>query len=307
LSDPYFGTPGLWHQKKCPQSACGLIWLDPAPVEADLHLAYQTYFTHGAEDGKPTFAARLRDFCYRIYQAAQSVPAALTGLGESKRQMSQMFLDDLKPGRLLDVGCGDGMFLNRMRQLGWTVDGVDFDAKAVANAKTKYGLDLHRGDLASAKFPGGSFDAITMSHVIEHVPDPLALMAEVQRILKPGGRLVLTTPNSGSFGHEKFQGYWFGVDPPRHLNLYSLNTLRECARRANLKVIRAVSTAANADIFIGGSFSIRDSADHRTDAHPRPNPARILKTILLQYREQGRLRTQPECGEEAVLICVKEA
>ncbi len=306
LSDPYFGTPGLWYHKKCPQTACGLIWLDPAPIEADLHLAYQTYFTHGAEDGQPTFAARLRNFLYATYQGLQRLPAALTGLGAAKKQMSLMFLGDLKTGRVFDVGCGDGKFLNRMLQLGWSVAGVDFDAKAVANAKSMYGLDLHRGDLASARFAADSFDAVTMSHVMEHLPDPLALLAEVQRILKPGGRLVLTTPNSGSFGHEKFQGYWFGVDPPRHLNLYSLKTLGECARRVNLKVIRAASTAANADIFIGGSFSIRDSADHRTDAHPRPHPVRILKTILLQFRENARLRSQPDCGEEAVLICVKE-
>jgi ubiquinone/menaquinone biosynthesis C-methylase UbiE len=306
LGDPYFGTPGLWSHKKCPQTNCGLVWLDPAPIEADLHLAYQTYFTHGAEDGQPTFAAKLRSALYSLYQGLQSIPAALTGLRAAKKRMTLMFLDDLKPGKVLDVGCGDGKFLHRMRQLGWSVAGVDFDAKAVANAKSIYGLDLHRGDLASAKFPDNSFDAVTMSHVIEHVPDPLALFAEARRILKPGGRLVVTTPNNGSFGHEKFKGYWFGIDPPRHLNIYSLPTLAECARRTNLKVVNTLSTAANADIFIGGSFSIRDSADHRTDAHPRPNPARILKTIALQYRENSRLRTQPDCGEEAVLICAKE-
>jgi ubiquinone/menaquinone biosynthesis C-methylase UbiE len=306
LSDPYFGTPGLWRHKRCPKNDCGLVWLDPAPIEQDLHLAYQTYFTHGAEDGKPSFAARLRSSLYSIYQGAQKIPATLTGLAAAKKQMSVMFLGDLKPGKVLDVGCGDGKFLNRMKQLGWSVAGVDFDAKAVANAKSMYGLDLHRGDLASAKFPDNSFDAITMSHVIEHVPDPLALFAEVRRILKSGGRLVLTTPNSGSFGHEKFKQYWFGIDPPRHLNIYSLKTLRECARRVNLKVIETISTAANADIFLGGSFSIRDSENHRTDAHPRPNPARILKTIALQYREHSQLRTQPDCGEEAVLICVKK-
>src|SRR5258708_1687511 len=62
LSDPYFDAPGLWQLKKCPQSTCGLLWLDPAPIEADLHLAYQTYFTHTAEDDQPALRARVRKF-----------------------------------------------------------------------------------------------------------------------------------------------------------------------------------------------------------------------------------------------------
>lgn len=305
LADPYFGAPGLWAHKHCPNPSCGLIWLDPTPIAEDLHLGYQSYFTHGTQDGMPSLAARIRSFCYGSYQTLQNVPAMITGLGASKKQMQDMFLDDLKPGKLLDVGCGDGKFLNRMKPHGWAVDGVDFDSKAIANAKIKYGLDLHCGDLHGVKFADQTFDAVTMSHVIEHLPDPLKLLQELWRILKTGGRLVVTTPNSAGFGHQKFGAYWFGIDPPRHLKIYSPRTLRSCAERIGFKEIKTKTTAANADIFLGGSFSIRDSENHRTNAQPRPNPARIAKTIFLQYREHAQLKAKPDLGEEAVLICVK--
>jgi 2-polyprenyl-3-methyl-5-hydroxy-6-metoxy-1,4-benzoquinol methylase len=305
LSDPYFGATGLWSHKKCPNPKCGLIWLDPAPITEDLYLAYQSYFTHGTQDGVPSLGSRIRGLCYSAYQSLHKIPATVFGLGTAKAEITSMFLGDMKPGKLLDVGCGDGKYLNRMRPLGWSVEGVDFDSKAVANAKVQYGLDLHCGNLQDANFSSEMFDAVTMSHVIEHLPEPLVLLKEIQRILKPGGRLVVTTPNSDSLGHQKFGSYWFGIDPPRHLKIYSPRTLRICAEKLGFKSIRTLTSAANADIFLGGSFSIRDSADHRTSAQPAPNPLRIAKTILLQYREHSKLSSNPDLGEEVALICCK--
>jgi SAM-dependent methyltransferase len=281
------------------------MWLDPAPIAEDIHLAYQSYFTHGAQDGKPSLSTRIRSFCYASYQFLQQIPAAMSGLGAARQKMQQMFLYDLKPGKLLDVGCGDGKFLNLMRGLGWAVDGVDFDSKAIINAKEKYGLNLHCGALEGVNFPKESFDAVTMSHVIEHLPDPLLLLQEVRRILKPGGRLVVTTPNSDGYGHQKFAAYWFGIDPPRHMKIYSPRTLRICAEKLGFREIRTITVATNADIFLGGSFSIRDAPDHRTNAHPQPNPARVAKSIFLQYWQHSQLSKQPNLGEEAVLICNK--
>src|SRR5882672_7322950 len=173
LADPFFDNPGKWSFKQCPNAGCGLVWLDPAPVAEDLHLAYREYFTHGGRDGKLSRGGRLRSILYGGYKVISSLPSAAIGLGKAKEQMDNMFLDDLTPGRLLDVGCGDGLFLNRMRKLGWAVEGVDFDSNAIATARTKYSLDLHHGDLASARFPDDRFDAVTLKHVIEHVPEPV--------------------------------------------------------------------------------------------------------------------------------------
>lgn len=302
MIDGLFGAPGTWSIRRCPKKSCGILWLDPAPVEADLHIAYETYFTHVPE-GASAFIPRLRALLYSYYKALNSGLASIVGLRKSQEQIRMMFLGDIKRGKVLDVGCGDGGFLNLMSKAGWSVDGLDFDAKAIESAKIQYGLQLRHGDLHGAKYPDNTFDAVTMSHVIEHVPDPVSLLAEAKRVLKPGGRLVVTTPNNRSFGHEKLQRYWVGLDVPRHLNIFTLSTLRECAKCAGFEQIEATSTAANADIVFGGSYSIRHFHKHHN--RPQINLLRSIKCAFLQHREFSLLKENPESGEEAVLICIK--
>jgi 2-polyprenyl-3-methyl-5-hydroxy-6-metoxy-1,4-benzoquinol methylase len=306
LHDFIFDAPGRWELKECTASTCGLVWLDPFPIEEDLHLAYQTYYTHKENGGNSKPGGKFRDVLYKTYAFANSLPGVILGLQSEKKRMSFMFLDELPPGRVLDVGCGDGTFLNRIRKTGWSVEGFDFDEKVLTSAKAKYGLDLKHGDIKSLGFQKESFDAITLNHVIEHVPDPLEMFAECRSLLKPGGRLVMTTPNTASLGHKTFQRHWRGLEPPRHLHLFSARTLKVCAVRSGLEVIRASTTAAHADIVGGASYSIRESPDHRTPIFPPPNLARTLKSMLFQYREQLQTHRHPELGEEAVLVCQRK-
>ena len=119
-----------------------------------------------------------------------------------------------------------------MRIAGWEVEGLDFDEKAIDRAWREYGVTVRHGDLRAACYPDGSFDAVTMNHVIEHVHDPIAPLAESWRILISGGRLVVATPNIASSGHERFGRNWRGLEPPRHLHLFSEKTLAEAARHA---------------------------------------------------------------------------
>src|SRR5437867_3881663 len=108
LTARMFSAPGQWDFRICPLAGCGLMWLDPTPVTEDLPVAYDSYFTHGRTDGPLGAAALLRDALYRLYQVASALPAALVGLQAEKRRMASMFLGKNSPGKLLDVGCGDG-------------------------------------------------------------------------------------------------------------------------------------------------------------------------------------------------------
>ncbi len=307
LEDYLFNAPGKWNLKQCANPECGLCWLDPVTIESDLQYLYKNYYTHAENHSHLGFQAKARSFLLSCYEFAKLMPSSVLGLTQARRQILHMFLEDLPTGQVLDVGCGSGEFLHRMHQLGWSVTGVDFGGAAIANAKAKYGFELLHSDLIGAHFQDNSFDAITMHHVIEHVPEPVALLSEAKRVLKPGGRLVVTTPNIQSVGHSLFQDCWRGLEPPRHLQIFSLNSLGNCARQAFFKKVEMKSSAANADAVIGASFGIRQAREQRT--HSRAayeiNMLRALRCCIIQYREALLLRKGLNCGEEAVLICHK--
>ncbi len=303
LPSALFDTPGRWSFSQCPHHGCGLIWINPTPIAADLHRAYATYFTHGDGGNSRSKRLRLRGLLYGIYRTVNYPGWVLCGIQREKSRWAQMFLDELTPGKMLDVGCGDGKFLSQMKARGWAVDGIDFDAAAIKTAKEKYGLSLRHGDLRAVRLPAQSYEAITMSHVIEHVIDPVGLLAETKQLLKVGGRLVVTTPNIESLGHQRFGSHWFGIDAPRHLNLFSAQALSESARRAGFADVHVGSTSANADVFFGASFTLQEKQGHRMGHEPTPNLKRTLKAAWWQYREHLMLRRHPKCGEELVLIC----
>jgi 2-polyprenyl-3-methyl-5-hydroxy-6-metoxy-1,4-benzoquinol methylase len=309
LLDSLFGTAGEWGFSQCLRPDCGLLWLNPSPATEDLHVAYQTYFTHAETGGWRLVARWMTGALYAAYRAVAAVPGVFSGVHRDQRAMASLFLFGQPQGRLLDVGCGDGTFLYQMQKRGWQVEGVDFDPKAIESARLRYGLRLRPGDLASAGFGNSTFDAVTLKHVIEHVPDPVGLLAETLRVLRPGGRVVVVTPNADSMGHQVFKEAWFGLDPPRHLQVFAPRTLRTCAERAGVRVLETRTTAAHADIFAGGSFSILQARKDRKTAPAAPGirVLRVLRSLALQCREQAALNSGAAVGEEAVLLGVKPA
>lgn len=129
-------------------------------------------------------------------------------------------------GRLLDVGCATGLFLDGMRRLGWDVAGVEPDERAADYARGRFGLSIFPGRLEHAPYPAGSFDAITLWDVLEHVHDPRHTLADLARLLRPGGLLVLSLPNPDSLEARLLREHWLGWDLPRHLNLFRPRQLR---------------------------------------------------------------------------------
>jgi SAM-dependent methyltransferase len=300
LKDRLFSAPGLWNLKQCPAPDCGLVWPDPTPLEEDLGLAYQTYYTHAEPASRG--GGLLYAICSKAYWTGIAIPATLTGLSRERQQFVRMFLGNLPPGRLLDVGCGDGQFLHLMAGLGWKGSGLDFDAAAIEAGKRKYGLDLKVGDFQSADLKDGNFDAITMSHVIEHVPEPIASLKKCRDLLRPGGRLVVSTPNIRSLGRQKFKQDWRGLEPPRHLHIFAPNLLAECARRAGLKVIRAGSTAVNADYAVNASMALQNAPEGGSGIGGGWNIRYAPAAVAFQYWEHFALKNNPDAGEEAYLI-----
>jgi len=297
LSDRLSETPGVWQMKRCPREGCGLLWLDPMPEEQDLHLVYRDYFTH---QDKPLTA---RGFGRRIVHAAYRTLLCVSGLTHQRNELFSLYLRGTQPDRLLDVGCGDGGRLARWQAMGWEVEGQEVDATAAERARHGHGLRVHLGALSDLALPDSTFDVVTMSHVIEHVPHPLALLQECLRLLKPGGRLIAVTPNVSSLGHRRFTSCWLGLDPPRHLHLFSSLTLNQLAVQAGFQRARTWTTAANAQFFAEGSLSIKHTGLHRFGV--RMGWGLVIQSLLFQFQAVIVHLLRKNSGEECILDAVK--
>lgn len=237
MEDPVYKVPGQWNVRRC--QGCHSLWLDPRPTAENLHLCYEEYFTHeqGTQllftKGQQTVRGQLKAFL-------------LPHRNSEQREFAHLFLQDVTPGRLLDVGCGDGVFLAKMRRHGWDVYGLETDATAAAAAAQAYGLKFEVGSIDETELSASDFDAITLSHVIEHVADPHYLLRRCRELLRPGGLLAIITPNIDSLVHRVFRRNWFGLDPPRHLILFNLASLLEATQSAHFKALRAETAARTA-------------------------------------------------------------
>jgi len=213
-------APERWNLVRC--TSCGFVYLDPQPIPEDIGKAYENYFTH--QVNSETQHPPKRQSIVRILLDR----TALSPLRHQQRLINRMYLESLRPGKLLDVGCGNGRFLAEMRDLGWEVQGVEVDAQAAEAARQVFGIPVFIGDLEHASFHENSFDVVTLNHVIEHVYDPIKLLSECRRVLRPEGMLVVTTPNIRGLGLWFFGRAWAGLDAPRHLYVFSRRTLRVC-------------------------------------------------------------------------------
>jgi len=139
---------------------------------------------------------------------------------------------------ILEIGCGSGEFLKRMQSIGWNVAGTDIDTSAIANARRKSLEVFKEQEFKTEK----KFDQIVLSHVIEHLPEPRAKLEEIKSLLKKDGILHILTPNGLSYGHEKFKEHWRGLECPRHLNIFSLQSLNILVTDLGAEIIKINTT-----------------------------------------------------------------
>lgn len=221
---------------------CGLVYLDPRPTLAQMQALYeQPYYTH-----RP-----LPDNLYQRLKKLVLVSVAVSYLGYAPMKNGDRLLPAwltwplrnkwlripayVPEGRLLDVGCGNGAYLEMLSELGWECWGTEISEQAAAWAR-KRGLNVRVGVLEDLDYPNESFDVITLWHVIEHLPQPLQTLQRIFELLKPGGMVLLGTPNVASTWSKLFGRYWDGLHIPFHLQLFSPKTISQLLTAAGFKI-----------------------------------------------------------------------
>jgi SAM-dependent methyltransferase len=160
---------------------------------------------------------------------------ARRGLGVFLRQREAL-LRSLKPaGRLLDFGCGNGAFAQWMSRSGYDVVGLE--PFSLGKTVSRDHLTLMQAPLEQVEQELGTFDIITLWHVLEHLTQPVEVLARLGRHLNPDGVLVISVPNFQSWQRALFRGGWFHLDPPRHLLHFEPATLSDCLGRAGFSQV----------------------------------------------------------------------
>ena len=245
LHDRVFDSPGQGSVLQCPR--CGLHWLTPQLTRRHIGVAYRRYYTHDCAID-PVRLARLRAMVERLVferafggdrrrgSGGRLLGKIVAGLPLLRETIESVLpaLWRMHPGRVLDVGSGDGSLLAQLRDHGWEVHGIEMDGVAARVAHRKHDIPMVCGTVEVLSPTRTAFDVVIVRHVVEHVHDPVTFLQQCHRLLGRGGRLVVVTPNVESLGHVIFRRAWFSLDPPRHLFLFSRDTLSECARRAGL-------------------------------------------------------------------------
>lgn len=250
LRDRSYHTKGEWAFSQC--NDCGVLWINPRPLATEIDKLYQEYFTHEGGDNAIHLNGRQRGGRFESLKRC-----LLPRRNADITAMESMLLGDLTPGKLLDVGCGDGRFLARMRNLGWEVLGIEPDVKAAQVAAEKFQLKVYPTTLDKIDLDPLSFDAISLSHVIEHVSKPGDLLRQCHTLLKPHGLLAIATPNIHSLGHFWFRQSWLSLEPPRHFILFNRPSLENLLRSNRFEIRKSSTYARIASGVYNLSFDIK--------------------------------------------------
>lgn len=200
---------------------CGLLYTTPRPNKDEIGKYYKSdeYYSH--QENKEGFIPK-------VYEKVKSI---------NLKNKYTIATEKTRKGKILDIGCGVGDFLHTMEQHGWKGTGVEPSEEAKAIAKKRIKAQLLSSE-EQENLTEGSFDVITMWHVLEHVDALRWQIQQLYRLCKPGGRIIIALPNYKSYDGQYYKAAWAAYDVPRHLNHFNEETIIKIFEESHLKHIK---------------------------------------------------------------------
>jgi SAM-dependent methyltransferase len=275
---------------------CGFKHVLPLPDPAGLAREYaENYYA----DEKPDFIARARED-QAWFEIAQT-------------DRLELFEKLLGPGRrrLLDIGCGPGFFLSTAIARGWAACGIEPSRQAAAYARS-LGANINEGFFSAATAPAlGRFDAVNLTNVLEHVPDPIRILELARDRLEPGGVLAVGVPNDFSplqvaaQNAANLEDWW--VAPPHHLNYFDFESLSALLTRLGLEVRERMTSFPMEAFLMMGERYVGDPALGRACHNKRKAFDFALESAGLKETRRGFYRALAGLGlgREAVIVAVR--
>jgi 2-polyprenyl-3-methyl-5-hydroxy-6-metoxy-1,4-benzoquinol methylase len=200
-------------------STCGFKFTNPRPDVAEIGKYYKSeeYISHSNTK---------KGLISQVYQMVRNHTIAKKYADISK----------IKPqGKILDIGCATGDFLAYFKNKGWDTTGIEPDVDAKAMAIENHQIDV-RDEAALDSFEPEQFDVITMWHVLEHVYTLQERVAQLKRLLKKDGLLVIAVPNPASYDAKYYGKYWAAYDVPRHIYHFTRKDISLLFSQQNFKI-----------------------------------------------------------------------
>lgn len=231
-----------WPLHRC--SECGLVRLGKKP---EISEAYP-----------PEYYGQAEKKFLPVFEGISHRPPVL--LKDAELLAQKLAAAEGRNPDVLDVGCGRGYLLKRLRGAGWNCAGIDIPGSPVPRNET--GMDCRTGDATSLPWPDKSFDLVVINHVLEHVEDPWLACHEAARVLRDGGVLYVGVPNYGSWQSRMFGRAWFPLEIPRHLFHFTPATLGMVVADSGFKPRQVLTWSITQGTF-GFIQSALNWADHR--------------------------------------------
>ena len=198
---------------------CGLLYTSPRPVPEKIGEYYKSEAYYSHQENKIGLIPR-------IYESVKKV---------NLKHKVNLAIGELEKGKLLDIGCGVGDFLQQIESKGWQCTGIEPSEDAAKIAKNRIQATIYKPE-EIGNLQDETYDVITMWHVLEHVDDLRTEVEHLFRLLKKGGRLVIALPNYKSYDATYYQDKWAAYDVPRHLNHFDKQTIVNIFNTKGLKI-----------------------------------------------------------------------